>query len=65
MFLLWCFSPLQLPGYFSGSFIRDLVLCPMDDCEHPLLYLPGPGMGVSALGSRQRVKSIGDFQRRN
>ena len=41
MFLLWGFSPLQLPGYFSGSFIGDPVLCPMDDCEHPLLYLPG------------------------
>ena len=43
MFLLWGFSPLQLPGYFSGSFIGDLVLHPMDDCEHPLLYLPGTG----------------------
>ena len=43
MFLLWSFSPLQLPGYFSGSFIGDLVLRPMDDCEHPLLYLPGTG----------------------
>ena len=41
MFLLWGFRPLQLPGYFSSSFIVDLVLCPMDDCEHPLLYLPG------------------------
>ena len=43
MFLLWDFSPLQLPEYFSGSFIGDLVLHPMDDCEHPLLYLPGTG----------------------
>ena len=43
MFLLLGFSPLQLPGYFSGSFIGDLVLHPMDDCEHPLLYLPGTG----------------------
>jgi hypothetical protein len=41
MFLLWGFSPLQLPEYFSGSFIGDLVLHPMDDCEHPLPYLPG------------------------
>jgi hypothetical protein len=31
------------PWYFSGSFIGDLVLCPMDDCEHPLLYLLGTG----------------------
>jgi hypothetical protein len=43
MFLLWGFSPLQLTGYFSGSFIGDLVLCPIDDSEHPLLYLPGTG----------------------
>ena len=35
---------LQLPGYFSGSFIGDLVLHPVDDCEHPLLYLPGTGI---------------------
>jgi hypothetical protein len=43
MFPLWSFSPLQLPGYFSSSFIGDLVLSLMDDCEHPLLYLPGTG----------------------
>ena len=43
MFLLWGFRPLQLSGYFSGSFIGDLVLRPMDDCEHPLLYLPVNG----------------------
>ena len=41
MFLLWGFSPLQLPGYFSGFFTGDLVLHPMDDYEHPPLYLPG------------------------
>ena len=46
MFLLWGFSPLQLPGYFSGSFIGNLVLCPRDDCEHPLLYLPGTGRAL-------------------
>ena len=38
---------LQLPGYFSGSFIGDLVLRPMDDSEHPLLYLPGTGRAIS------------------
>ena len=43
MLLLWGSSTLQLPGYFSGSFIGALVLCPMDGCEHPLLYLPGTG----------------------
>ena len=40
------FSPLQLPGYFSGSFIGDVVLYPMDDCEHPLLYLPNTGRAL-------------------
>jgi hypothetical protein len=34
---------LELPGYFSGSFIGDLVLHPMDNCEHALLYLLGTG----------------------
>ena len=43
MFLLWGFGPLQLFGYFSGSFIGNLVLHSIDDCEHPLLYLPGTG----------------------
>ena len=43
LLLLWGFIPLQLPGYFSGSFIGDPVLHPIDDCEHPLLYLSGTG----------------------
>jgi hypothetical protein len=30
-------------GTFSSSFIGDRVLCLMDDCKHPLLYLPGTG----------------------
>ena len=46
MFLLWGFRYLQLPGYFSGSFIGDLVLILMDHCEHPLLYLPGTGRAL-------------------
>ena len=46
MILLRGFSPLQLPGYFSGSFIGDLVLHPMDDCEHPPLYLPDTGKAL-------------------
>ena len=58
MFLLWGFRPLQLSGYFSGSFIGDLVLCPMDDCEHPLLYLPDTGKApqeTAIPGSCQQV----------
>ena len=31
-------------GTFSSSFIRSPVLHPRDDCEHPLLYLPGFGI---------------------
>jgi hypothetical protein len=61
MFLLWGFSPLQLPGYFSGSFIGDLVLRPMDDCEHPLLYLPGTGISsqeTAISGSCQHCQPI-------
>jgi hypothetical protein len=36
----------------------DLVLHPMDDCEHPLVYLPGTGKGpqVTAIsGSCQQA----------
>jgi hypothetical protein len=46
MFFPWGFSPLKLPGYSSGSFIGDLVLCPMDDCEQPLLHLSGTGRAL-------------------
>jgi hypothetical protein len=31
-------------GTFSSSFIRCPVFHPIDDCEHPLLYLPGIGI---------------------
>ena len=30
-------------GTFSSSFIVDLVLSPVDGCEHPLLYLSSTG----------------------
>jgi hypothetical protein len=42
---------------FSSSFIGDLVLHPMDDCEHPLLDLPGTGRAsqeTAILGSCQQ-----------
>ena len=29
---------------FSSSFFRGPVFHPIDDCEHPLLYLPGTGI---------------------
>jgi hypothetical protein len=31
-------------GTFSSSFIRDPVIHPIDNCGHPLLYLPGLGI---------------------
>jgi hypothetical protein len=36
-------NPFSSLGTFSSSFIGDPVLCPMDGCEHPLLYLLGTG----------------------
>ena len=44
-----CFSdmaaqPFSYLGTFSSSFIGDPVFHPIDDYEHPLLYLPGTGI---------------------
>jgi hypothetical protein len=36
-------NPFSSLGTFSGSFIGDLVLHPMDGYEHPLLCLSGTG----------------------
>jgi hypothetical protein len=38
-------NPFSSLGPFSSSFIGDLVLHPMNDCEHLLLYLPGTDKG--------------------
>ena len=43
MFLLWGCNPFSSLGPFSSSFIGNLVLRPLDGCEHPLLYLSGTG----------------------
>jgi hypothetical protein len=37
-------DPFSSLGTFSSSFIRGPVFHPIDDCEHPLLYLPGIGV---------------------
>ena len=37
-------DPFSSLGTFSSSFIRGPVFHPIDDCEHPLLYLPGTGI---------------------
>ena len=36
-------NPFRSLGTFSSSFIGDLVLRLIDDCEHPLLYSSGTG----------------------
>jgi hypothetical protein len=37
-------DPFSSLGTFSSSFIRGPVFHPIDDCKHPLLYLPGIGI---------------------
>jgi hypothetical protein len=37
-------DPFSSLGTFSSSFIGDPLFHPIDDCEHPLLYLPGIGI---------------------
>jgi hypothetical protein len=37
-------DPFSSLGTFYSSFIGGPVFHPIDDCEHPLLYLPGTGM---------------------
>ena len=44
MFHLSGCRPLQLLGTFSNSSIGGPVFHLIDDCEHPLLYLPGTGI---------------------
>jgi hypothetical protein len=51
-------DPFSSLGAFSSSFFRGLVFHPIDDCEHPVLYLPGIGhrneniFTVTSLGDR-------------
>ena len=37
-------DPFSSLGTFSNSFIRGPVFHPIDEYEHPLLYLPGTGI---------------------
>ena len=37
-------DPFSSLGTLSSSFIGGPVFHPIDDCEHPLLYLPGTGI---------------------
>jgi hypothetical protein len=45
-------DPFSSLGTFSSSFIRGSVFHPIDDCAHPLLYLPGTG-----IASKERAIS--------
>jgi hypothetical protein len=38
-------DPFSSLGTFSSSFIRGPMFHPIDDCEHPLMCLPGTGIG--------------------
>jgi hypothetical protein len=37
-------DPFSSLGTFSSSYIGGPVFHPIDDCEHPVLYLPGIGI---------------------
>jgi hypothetical protein len=45
-------DPYSSLGTFSSSFISGPVFQPIDDCEHPLLYLP-----VTGIASQERTIS--------
>ena len=61
----YCFSyrvadPFSSLGTFSSSLIRGYVFHPIDNCEHPLLYLPGIGIDSherAMSGSSQQTLS--------
>ena len=42
-------DPFSSLGTFSNSFIGDPVFHPIDDCEHPLLFLPGTGIASQEI----------------
>jgi hypothetical protein len=45
-------------GTFSSSFIRGPVFHPIDDCEHPLLYLPGTGIASQERAINLHLRDI-------
>ena len=49
-------DPFSSLGTFSSSSIGGPVLHPIDDCEHPLLYLPGNDL------ASQEIAISGSFQ---
>jgi hypothetical protein len=49
-------GPFSSLGTFSSSSTGDPVFHPIDDCEHPLVYLPGTGI------ASQETAISGSFQ---
>jgi hypothetical protein len=49
-------DPFSTLGTFSSSSIGGPKFQPIDDCEHPLLYLPGTGI------ASQEIAKSGSFQ---
>ena len=49
-------DPFNSLGTFSSAFIRGPVFHPIDDSEHPFLYLPGTGI------ASQEIAISGSFQ---
>ena len=53
-------------GWPSRSSMGGEALGPVNECSMPKYRgMPGPGMGVSGLGSRWKGEGIGDFRRKN
>jgi hypothetical protein len=52
-------DPFSFLGTFSSSPIGGPVFYPIDDCEHPLLYLPGTG-----IASQEAAISDGSLMER-
>ena len=52
----WVAGPFSTLGTFSSSSIGGPVFHPIDDCEHPLLCLPGTGL------ASQETAISGSFQ---
>ena len=51
-------DPFSSLDTFSSSSIRGPVFHPIDDCEHPLLYLPGTGKASHETAYQQNLAGI-------
>ena len=55
-------NPFSSLGTFSSSFIGDSVLHPIDDCEHPLLYLPGTGRASQKAAKKELQRQSSELR---